>query len=164
MNCKKCGSEITSDMKFCSECGETNEIAEIVNEATVEKAQKNSNRAMTVVSMILGIVSVAFPLYMALWCGLSLFGVFAWAYWIATVFVGIVGIVAVFISARLSKKATAEKNPERIFLKVAKITRIFGLLLSIAAVILPVILMILYVGLVIIALVLYILTMILGGL
>ncbi len=164
MNCKSCGSEITSDMKFCSECGESNEIAEIVNEATVEKAQKNSNRAMAIVSMILGIVSVAFPLYMMLWCGLTFFSILAWAYLMVMVFDGIVGIAAVVISARLSKKVTAENNPERTFLKVAKIMRIFGLLLSIAAVIIPVFLMVLYAGLIIIVLVLFILTMILGGL
>ncbi len=146
MNCKSCGAEISSDMKFCSACGETNEIAEIVYEVTAEKAEKNNNRTLSIVSMALGIASVVIPVYMALWCGLSLFIPFV--YLLATMFVGIVGIVCAVISVKLSKKVVADKNPELIFLKVAKITRLFGLILSIAALSLSaVLLMVLYVGL-----------------
>ena len=125
---------MSSDAKFCPKCGQSNGAAAVVK--AVKSKRDNSALAPSIVAMSLGIVSLCLPPFMALFCGLSLTW-FAWLYWGATILAGIFGIASFIVSAVFSKKVVTSQKLESSFLTVAKITRIFGLIFSILAILLP---------------------------
>ena len=147
MKCTVCGAEMSSDAKFCTKCGQSNDTAEVVKEVKEVKPKKNNGASVrSIVSMSLGILAACLPVLAVIMGAQGLFTA-AIIWWVISDFVGnimfwfcvgsalivgVIGIASAIVSAVLSKNVVATQKPGAIFLTVAKITRIVGLIFSIA--------------------------------
>jgi|GEM_PF-2568376 len=96
MICKKCGSVISDDAKFCNFCGEAQEVVaqETYTEMPVqedqplyaeEPAKQGKGKGLAIASLVLGIVSVVLAL-----AGICCCGAFSWTLSIVPAIVGLI--------------------------------------------------------------------------
>ena len=150
MKCTVCGANLDSDAKFCTKCGQSNDTVEVVKE--VKPKKNNGASVRSIVSMSLGILAACLPVLAVIMGAQGLFTA-AIIWWVISDFVGnimfwfcvgaaliagVIGIASAIVSAVLSKKVVAAQKPESIFLTVAKITRIVGLIFSVALILLAI--------------------------
>lgn len=153
MKCTVCGANLDSDAKFCTKCGQSNDTAEVVKEVKEVKPKKNNGASVrSIVAMSLGILAVCLPVLAVIMGAQGLFtaGIIWWfisdfvgniMFWFcvgSALIAGVIGIASAIVSAVLSKNVVAAQKPGSIFLTVAKITRIVGLIFSIALILLAI--------------------------
>ena len=119
MKCTICGAEIADNATFCDKCGaiidNSAKEQEAVTEETVAVEEvKNPGKVMGIISLVLGILSLAMNLCCVSGLGFSVIS-------------GIAGIILGFVSAKKSDKAGME--PVKLA-KIGKLLSIIGTILG----------------------------------
>ena len=106
MKCTFCGAELNDDVMFCTECGRAVEATPAEPAEAFVKADKDPGKIFGIISLILGILAIVFPiLFTPCCCCCSTYGIIFIA--IAEVIAFIMAIAGIILGALGSKKSKA---------------------------------------------------------